>query len=429
MNIFRKIMSEHKKDNLENFFRERAQNHNLDFKEDDWLKLEAQLDEEMPVANIFGSTLKKYWILPLVLIILPVSWYAYNSYYGNNRNNLHTSEEVALVEETVESLSNKESFLNKESIDASAQNIQSINEADITISESKNEKQKNVNITSIKARNKKNEQIVLINDANTAYEYETKNTGYVVFKNGALSEKGIFDFGLHFLSPIVPDSEIAGSDERGELEIKSIDVIAPGKNKESYFSIAIGYSPDFSTVGLSNYISPGARWNILAEYGISRRFSINTGIVWVNNKYETYGEDYHAPVRYWQNGIVASQAYGECQMVDIPLNIRYDYYIKDKHKLFISGGVSTYFLLKEDYYFTYYPEDPYLPQHWGTDKMTIYPFGIINFSIGYQYDFSKKSSIQIEPFIKIPTTGVGWGKVDLHTIGVYFMYKYRLRKN
>ena len=42
---------------------------------------------------------------------------------------------------------------------------------------------------------------------------------------------------------------------------------------------------------------------------------------------------------------------------------------------------------------------------------------------------AQKSALQIEPFIKIPTAGIGWGNVNLYTMGIYFMYKYRLTKN
>ena len=162
------------------------------------------------------------------------------------------------------------------------------------------------------------------------------------------------------------------------------------------------------------------------EYAFMKRLAINTGIVLVDNKYEAYGEDYHAPARYWKNGIVADEAYGECQMIDIPLNLRYNFVRNGKHYAFINAGMSTYFVTKEDYYFHYEQDDPDLPMHWGTDKTTIYPFGIVNFSLGYELELTPKSGFQIEPFIKIPTKGIGWGNVDLHTMGVYFMYKYKL---
>ena len=200
------------------------------------------------------------------------------------------------------------------------------------------------------------------------------------------------------------------------------------KNHGMAVYLGLGYSPDFSTVGLGNFTSPGARWEFVAEVGFTPRLLLQTGITKVHNKYTAYGEDYHAPYGYWKNGVVAEQAYGKCDMIDVPLNLRYTFLIKNRHQLFISGGASTYFLTKEIYQFDYSQDDPDLPDEWSTDKMSVYPFGIINISMGYQYNVGHKGAFQVEPFIKIPTSGIGWGKVDLHTIGAYFVYKYRIGK-
>ena len=78
-------MSQQNKDSLENFFRERTQSHNLEFNEGDWLKLEKQLDQEMPVAFTFFYFLKRFWIIPLAIILLPTTWISYN-YYSDIKN-------------------------------------------------------------------------------------------------------------------------------------------------------------------------------------------------------------------------------------------------------------------------------------------------------------------------------------------------------
>jgi hypothetical protein len=260
--------------------------------------------------------------------------------------------------------------------------------------------------------------------------YREENTGdYSRYDSDHLtnSEDGFsFKTSLAQLQPVFVEYDHKNVESPGLIQPVT-DVINPQshKNKISFYA-GVGISPDFSTVGLGNFIAPGFRWNFMGEIGFSRRFFINTGIIYVKNKYEAYGEDYHAPVQYWRNGIVANSAYGECIMLDIPLNLRYSIVLKDRHQIFISGGASTYFLLKEDYYFHYDQDDPALPTYWGTNNVSIYPFGIVNLSLGYQYQLGRKGSIQVEPFIKLPTGGIGWGNVDLHTIGVYFMYKYRI---
>ena len=431
-------MSQQNKDSLENFFRKRTQSHNLEFNEGDWLKLEKQLDQEMPVAFTFFSFLKRFWIIPLAIILLPTTWISYN-YYSDIK-----TEKAAQVNNETENIS-EGSFNNivVEENSATPLLIPESKDEQATIFDNHSASGEQGNRSAGKAKPvddvgfSSNKQVSLISRDQSENskgvvaaqdDIESKNLGQVVLGEGAKSGIYTKDNKLLFLSAIPPDfifdepSLTAPSNNFKENEV------LPAKINRSFFKVGLGYSPDFSTVGIGNFVSPGSRWTAIIEYGFFNRFVVNTGIVLVDNKYEAYGEDYHAPSRYWKKGIVADEAYGECKMIDIPLNLRYNLISKEKNKVFVTAGASTYFVLKEDYYFHYENEDPELPDHWGTEKMTVYPFGIINLSFGYEYQFSRKSGIQIEPFIKIPTTGIGWGNVDLHTMGVYFMYKYKLSK-
>lgn len=423
-------MSHQDKDSLENFFRERTQRHNLEFNEGDWLKLEKQLDREMPVAFTFFSWLKRFWIIPLLLAVVPIAWISYH--YINMDGEIIESASIDTSKKTTDEVIIKSDNPVHESNNSATTNhaskAQPLFEAELaretnSRSESDEDDTNNSSGASDLIPNTKSEEssksFVEPNEANF------KNIGKVVLEEGAETDRHIGSRQLLFLSAIPPDYTIGpGVHEVKGIE-ETLEVLPYTKNK-TFFKLGVGYSPDLSTVGIGNFASPGSRWAIVGEIGFANRFVLNTGFVYVNNKYKAYGEDYHAPPRYWKKGIIADEAYGECQMIDIPLNIRYNLIQKERDKLFISAGASTYFVTKEDYDFYYEIEDPELPTHWGTDKTTIYPFGIINFSIGFEHDFTQRSGVQIEPFIKIPTTGIGWGNVDLHTFGIYFLYKYKL---
>jgi len=416
-------MSDQNKDNLENFFRERAQNHNIEFNESDWLKLESKLDAEMPNAFSLLSFLKRFGIIALLLLMLPATWYSYQ-YYSNREesttlSNLNTQDQGDDKISQTKALNTEQSTPTNKAKESS----QTTNNGSLKLIPDQTKESGHQTRQKFDLENEKKSQ----KTQNSKNVIQTKEIGYAVLEDGAKSNSKM-DLMLHFLSPLPPESLIENPKYTDYLKQESVHKISPTITKKTSFNIGIGYSPDFSTVGIGNFVSPGSRWTIIGEYAFSKRFQLISGIVWVNNKYEAYGEDYHAPSRYWKKGIVADEAYGECKMIDIPLNLRYNILIKGKNQAFVSAGASTYFILKEDYYFHYYQEDPELPDHWGTDKMTVYPFGIINVSFGYQYQFSRKSAIQIEPYIKIPTTGIGWGEVDLHTMGVYFMYKYRISR-
>ena len=71
-------MKEQNRDNLEHFFREGAQNYNLEFAEGDWLKLKDQLDKEMPAPPAWLNFLRRFWLVMLVFLLLPIGWLSYS---------------------------------------------------------------------------------------------------------------------------------------------------------------------------------------------------------------------------------------------------------------------------------------------------------------------------------------------------------------
>jgi hypothetical protein len=426
-----KIMNDQNKDNLEKFFKEGAQKYNIEFNEGDWRKLEARLDREMPVAFTFWSFLRKFWPIPLLIALIPAVWYAYFLYSRPDIDNSVNTEMAQEIENgdatgyiTGQKLS--EAKVPTEQMETSTSSLNTFSEiSGATEDPDLNSYTNSGNSLSTRAAG-------VLQDRSTSGNQGISNLIDVSLTGDALNYLdnpfSIHRAGLPYLypKPPVPERvEIRPSHRFDSGTLTEIDEL--GTHRIAFYT-GIGFSPDFSTVGLGNYIKPGFRWKVMAEVEFSKRFSLNTGIVWVKNKYEAIGDEYDAPSGYWLNGVAADATYGKCVMLDVPLNVRYNFHTMGRHKLFISGGSSTYFLLKEDYYFNYDQDDPSLPTYWGTDKTSIYPFGIINLSFGYQYQLGRRGALQVEPFIKLPIGGVGWGDVKLHTVGVYFMYKYRLGK-
>lgn len=421
-------MSQSGKSNLENFFRKRAQNHHPVFDETDWLKLKERLDNEMPVGFTFWSSIRKFWYVLIIMISVPVLWIAYSEFDKSSphisNSNISEVQQIKATEENFKFEDRAETIWNSTAKEVSEKPVIAGNKKTISNKNAPSLSSSELKKGSFSKIKNTNDNKIVINEG----DENSNEIGYADFENGAKFKGQILNFKLHFLEPISPVS----TSFPGDIQIETLEISNPDKlrNRKSkpYFSLGVGYSPDFSTVGLGNFIAPGSRWKVLAEFSFLKRWSINSGIVFVNNKYEAYGEDYQAPSRYWKNGIVASEAYGECKMIDIPLNLRYDVISRQGHKFFISAGASSYMVTNEEYYFQYELVAPDLPSHWGTEKMTAYPFGIIHVSMGYDYNVNRKSALQVEPFIKIPTTGIGWGNVDLYTIGMYFMYRYRIGK-
>jgi len=54
----------------------------------------------------------------------------------------------------------------------------------------------------------------------------------------------------------------------------------------------------------------------------------------------------------------------------------------------------------------------------------LYLLSIASISAGMEHQFSKGFSLQVEPFMKIPLTGVGLGNLQLNSYGLSFSLRY-----
>jgi hypothetical protein len=51
-------------------------------------------------------------------------------------------------------------------------------------------------------------------------------------------------------------------------------------------------------------------------------------------------------------------------------------------------------------------------------KDKIYYTASLDFGLGFEKDLSKKTHIRLEPYLQIPISGIGIGKLPVKTIGI-----------
>jgi hypothetical protein len=194
----------------------------------------------------------------------------------------------------------------------------------------------------------------------------------------------------------------------------------------SPWSIGFGYAPDFSLVGSGGATSPGTNLGFAIEYRLGDRWSLQTGLTYSMKRYEAAGEDYNPPPGFWYYGREPDNAEGECDVLDIPLNVRYYFKPQRNHRFFASTGISSYLMLTEEYYYEYDGyQSPDQVDSWSGRNENQHYFGVYNLSVGYQRSFGNRWALEIEPFIKLPLGGVGFGRVNLWSTGSTFSLKYR----
>ncbi|WP_461100021.1 porin family protein [Spirosoma luteolum] len=196
-------------------------------------------------------------------------------------------------------------------------------------------------------------------------------------------------------------------------------------------SVRFVVSPDLSGVGLRNFSRPGTNLGLMLDYRLASRWSVQAGALWSTKRYEARTSDYTWPAHtYWK--VKPESVSGECRMIDIPLNVRYDFVNRPRNgrfdRWFVSSGLTSYVILEEEYNYNYAkPNDPAIVNRSTyVDSTSRYGFSQLNLSAGYERAISQRLAWQVEPFLKVSLKGVGVYKVHLLSTGVFLSLRYRL---
>jgi hypothetical protein len=189
-------------------------------------------------------------------------------------------------------------------------------------------------------------------------------------------------------------------------------------SRGSNFAFTVSAGPDFSSVDFNEPGEWRMAYGVGVMYSLSKKISLRTGFfagrkVYTADPYD-YKSNYSPPP-------TLQKIEANCLVYEIPLDVLYSFPKMKKHNWFVSGGLSSY-LMKEETY-DYVHKYPSGQVHYTTIEYkneNAHFFSVANLSGGYQYHFSDRFSLMAEPYVKIPLTGVGQGKVQLNSGGILF---------
>lgn len=203
----------------------------------------------------------------------------------------------------------------------------------------------------------------------------------------------------------------------------------PRPKPERGLSIRFIAAPDISSVGLRNFTRPGTNFGLLAEYRIASRWVVQAGVMQSRKLYKALPEQYTMPAN-WRWAVMPTSIDGQCKMLDIPINIRYDAFLrtgKNQTRLFVGSGVTTYIMKNERYDYQFAdPNNPLIRYRFWQGNTGRYNLSHLNLSVGYERSLGRRLAVQVEPFAKVPLRGVGQFKVNLFSTGALFSMRYKL---
>jgi hypothetical protein len=192
---------------------------------------------------------------------------------------------------------------------------------------------------------------------------------------------------------------------------------AKSKNGIS-FSVSAG--PDVSKAGGSKTGKTTLVYG--AGVGYTRnRFTLRTGVYVAKKIYWANPDDYKLS-RALPPTVKFEGADANCDVLEIPVKLDYSFGFRNKSNWFAGAGLSSYLMKREKYvYFYKTSTSPYPSSYpYNIKNENKHYFSVLNLSGGYTRQLNNTFSISAEPYVEIPLTGIGAGKVHLNSSGVLF---------
>ncbi|MCK9402353.1 MAG: hypothetical protein M0Q26_03050 [Chitinophagaceae bacterium] len=424
-------MPQREKDNMENFFQKASKNPNTEFNEGDWKKLEAMLDKERrKFVPLFWGRWK--FVIAFIGSILLLS----GAYFFiiSNQQNLNT---VAVHKNGIEKAANP----------ISAGVLPDIKKPSPVRMQSSSEMQKRLpgaGIKSLIAGNSKKINEVVLKRAQPEHQiiiHETsENLTDKIVPTDVVKASGdnakLPNTGEGVVLNKLTNTSESIKDSIANQEIAGISRVDPAFKKKtnqapSRWSLVFSYAVEYTGNSVNLATSPGTVFGLAAHYHLNNKVSLSTGISKRNMKYWYSGNDASIPKNYWRNntnGVVPDKIKGYCGILEVPLMLQYKLADRGKGKLLVSAGVSSYFILDESYQYIFLNPNPGSKEGWNTSKDSRFIFSSINASVGYEQTILPGMAIGIEPYIKIPTMGIGWPDIKLFSMGAAATLRYNIPK-
>lgn len=408
-----------------------------------WQRMEQLLDGDKKKRRL----VLWWWLLPLLLIGIGVFFYRDSSSISRNKIIANTKENQQEI--TTKKIENNNSIQEHKSI------------LNIKIEEDKTNKNtgafltgKNTNkqqeqaakqaIVTVKTTN--NYQLVKVKQQNIANVELMINQSVVVKNNG--DSKSVDNNPIIGKQNIIAANNkitvVANNSDSLKQEIVVLDKVADAKETEnqktivtdtmrnplvtstakktkppflSKFDVSVFMSADATTANFNNTDKKSLAYGFGLSYQLSKKLSIATGFGISRKLYSAdsadYKSQYNSGTAYQLISVDAN-----CLVYEVPLNMQYQFSQNKRSSWLAIGGISTYFMKSEayDYNYLWYGQ-PRKTNYLIKDKNNQL-FSILNLAIGYRRQLGKQLSYQLAPFIKIPLTGIGEGKVNLYSAGL-----------
>jgi hypothetical protein len=198
------------------------------------------------------------------------------------------------------------------------------------------------------------------------------------------------------------------------------------KKNEIAFTLTTGV--ESSGIKLSSQSKLTPEYGFGFQFSVGKKITLRTGLNVVKKIYTAKDGDYKAPMGSWAFNVTFKNILADCKVLELPLSIAYKIKAYKKSNFYTTIGSSSYFMKREDYQFFYKAQngnDTTRAAHFANNSNHL--FSSVNVSVIAEQKITNNFSILVEPFVKLPIGGIGFGKVKLYNTGLLLTAKIKIK--
>jgi hypothetical protein len=228
-----------------------------------------------------------------------------------------------------------------------------------------------------------------------------------------------------FYSLHIKETPLPSPDFKTQIDMPVATASNTDKPAKKITKQGFGYRPQLAITALAssdvNGTSSfqgkmGSNYGALLSLGLTKKLTITSGVVYSSKPYNTSFANYNTAYVFKHE---PSDVTADCKMLDIPINIGYQVFGNFRNKISVGTGFSSYIMLHEKYTYNYADgNNPAWPQSYTVPNSKGYYLSILNLNATYERKINSKFGLSVQPYMKVPLSGVGYSDLKLQSTGV-----------
>ena len=192
------------------------------------------------------------------------------------------------------------------------------------------------------------------------------------------------------------------------------------QNKKRFtdkIAVTLSAGADVSYVDIDNAGKAKLAYGAGLRYALGKHLTVASGLYVTNKVYTAAPYQYKFAIGYPPQNLKEIGA--NCKVYEIPVSVYYSTRQVKNHNWLGGVGLSSLLMKKEAYDYRYQtPSGQNYSYSWAISNKNKHYFSVLTLSGGYQYTLNNNLSFIAEPYVKIPLSGIGEGKLKLGSAGV-----------